>query len=80
VQLIVRACQNRRIEAPAKEPASELLFPFIDGVPEQGRFVATIPAPPGRRARTAELAVRCAPVACTSRSTGPIRLCPRQPP
>jgi len=58
VQLIVRACQNRRIEAPE----DGLLFPVIDGQPEQGRFVVTIPAAPGRKARRAELAVRYAPV------------------
>jgi len=63
VQLIVRACQNRRIEAPAQEPANGLLFSFIDRLPEQGRFVVTIPAAPGRKARTAELALRYAPVA-----------------
>ena len=62
VQLIVRACQNRRIEAPAQDLANGLLFPFIDGLPEQDRFEVTIPAAPGRKARTAELAVRCAPV------------------
>ena len=39
-----------------------LLFSFIDGLPEQGRFVVTIPAAPGRKTRTAELAVRFAPV------------------
>ncbi len=63
VQLIVRACQNRRIELPAHEPGDGLLFSLIDGLPEQGRFVVTIPTAPGRKARTAELAVRCAPVA-----------------
>src|SRR5208282_3537578 len=63
VQLIVRACQNRRIEAPAQAPANGLLFSFIERLPEQGRFVVTIPAAPGRKARTAELAVRYAPVA-----------------
>ena len=62
VQLIVRACQNRRIELPAQEPGDGLLFSFIDGLPEQGRFVVTIPAAPGRKTRTAELAVRFAPV------------------
>jgi len=56
VQLIVRACQNRRIEAPQ----DGLLFPVMDGQPEHGRFVVTIPAAPGRQARTAELAVRYA--------------------
>lgn len=62
VQLIVRACQNRRIELPSQEPAEALLFPFVDGQPEQGRFVVKIPAAPGRRARSAELALRFAPV------------------
>src|SRR5229473_1962158 len=59
VQLIVRACQNRRIALPAGDG---LLFSFGEGLPEQGRFVVTIPAAPGRKARTAELAVRYAPV------------------
>lgn len=59
VDLIVRACQNRRIEAQ-DEPG--LLFAFIDARPEQSRFAVTIPAAPGRRARDAELAVRFAPV------------------
>jgi hypothetical protein len=63
VQLIVRACQNRRIELPAPEPGDGLLFSFIDSLAEQGRFVVTIPAAPGRKARPAELAVRSAPVA-----------------
>jgi hypothetical protein len=58
VELVVRACQNRRIE----EEASNLLFNFIDASCEQGRFVMTIPAAPGRRARKAEFAVRFAPV------------------
>ncbi|TIR42112.1 MAG: IS4 family transposase [Mesorhizobium sp.] len=60
VDLIVRACQNRRIEAAQEEPG--LLFAFIDAQPEQSRFEVTIPAAPGRRARDAELAVRYAPV------------------
>jgi hypothetical protein len=59
VHLIVRACQNRRIAASAEG----LLFTFIDGQPEQGRYAVTIPAAPGRKARSAELAVRFAPVA-----------------
>lgn len=63
VQLIVRACQNRRVELPTREPGDRLLFAFIDGLPEQARFLANIPAAPGRKARTAELAVRFAPVA-----------------
>jgi hypothetical protein len=60
VELVVRACQNRRIEAAEEAPA--LLFDFIDARYEQGRFVMTIPAAPGRRAREAEFAVRFAPV------------------
>lgn len=62
VHLIIRACQNRRIHLPASAPGTGLLFPFIDSLPEQGRFMVTIPAAPGRKARTAELAVRFAPV------------------
>jgi hypothetical protein len=54
--LIVRACQNRKIKTNA------LLFPFVDGLPETGRFSAKIPAAPGRKAREAELAVRFSPV------------------
>jgi hypothetical protein len=60
VELVVRACQNRRIEGA--EEASDLLFNFIDTRCEQGRFVMTVPAAPGRRARKAEFAVRFAPV------------------
>jgi len=60
VELVIRACQNRRIEAA--EQAPDLLFDFIDAASEQGRFVTTIPAAPGRRARQAELVVRFAPV------------------
>jgi hypothetical protein len=57
MDLIVRACQNRAIEADNEEQVT-LLFPFIDSLPEQGRFTVNIAAAPGRRARTAELAVR----------------------
>lgn len=60
--LIVRACQNRRIEADAEEQASERLFSFIDGLPEQGRLALTIPAAPGRKARATEFALRFSPV------------------
>ena len=59
VELVVRACQNRRIDTSQEEPG--LLFPFIDAQPEQGRFTMTIPAAPGRRARDAEFALRFAP-------------------
>lgn len=61
VEMVVRACQNRRIEDAEEDPC--LLFTFIDAQPEQGRFVMKIPAAPGRRARDAEFAVRFAPVA-----------------
>jgi hypothetical protein len=61
VELVVRACQNRRIEGAEEDP--DLLFTFIDAQAEQGRFVMTIPAAPGRRERTGEFAVRFAPVA-----------------
>jgi hypothetical protein len=61
VELVVRACQNRRLEG-AEQEASHLLFNFIDAGCEQGRFVTTIPAAPGRSERQAELAVRFAPV------------------
>jgi Transposase DDE domain len=62
VQLVVRACQNRRIETPPGVPGDGLMFSFVDGLPPQGRFVVKVPAAPGRKERTAELAVRFAPV------------------
>jgi hypothetical protein len=55
--LIVRACQNRRIEVDEEEQIG-LLFAHIDSLPEQGRLEANIPAAPGRKARSSELAVR----------------------
>lgn len=55
VNLIVRACQNRKIVADTE---GTLLFSFIDGLAEKGRFVANIPAAPGRKERVATLAVR----------------------
>ena len=57
VHLIVRACQNRRIETDDADQMN-LLFSHVDGLPEQGRFQLKIPAAPGRKARTTELAVR----------------------
>lgn len=62
VEQIVRACQNRRIEAAPTEGADGLLFGFIDGQAEQDRFMTTIPAAPGRPERRTELALRFAPV------------------
>ena len=60
VDVILRACQNRKI-VPQDEDQAALLFPFIESLPEQGRFTAQIPAAPGREARTSELAVRFSP-------------------
>jgi Transposase DDE domain len=57
MHLIVRACQNRRIETDDGEQI-ELLFAHVDSLPEQGRLAVDIPAAPGREARTSELAVR----------------------
>jgi hypothetical protein len=57
--LIVRACQNRKIAA---EDENLLLFPFIDGLPEAGRIRVKIPAAPGRKERIADLAIRFSPV------------------
>jgi Transposase DDE domain len=61
VELIVRACQNRRIDGGGAD-GSAYLFAFVDGLPEAGRFLAKIPAAPGRKEREAELAVRFSPV------------------
>jgi hypothetical protein len=57
VHLIVRACQNRKIETDDADQIN-LLFGHVDGVPEQGRFEVKIPAAPGRKARMTELALR----------------------
>jgi Transposase DDE domain len=57
--LLVRACQNRNIKG---SDDTGLLFTFIDGLPEAGRYSVKIPAAPGRKARTAELALRFSPV------------------
>jgi hypothetical protein len=62
VHLIVRACQNRSI-APDAAAQPNSLFPFADSLPEQGRFIASIPAAPGRPARQAELVLRFGAVA-----------------
>lgn len=57
VHLIVRACQNRTIETGDADQTN-LLFAQVDSLPEQGRIEVKIPAAPGRKARTAELAIR----------------------
>lgn len=62
--LIVRACQNRRIETGEEEQHEvDLLFSHIDGLSEEGRLKVNIPAAPGRKARSSELAVRFSRVA-----------------
>lgn len=60
VHLIVRACQNRRIEAGEsdEEQQIDLLFSHVDRLAEAGRLKANIPAAPGRKARRSELAIR----------------------
>jgi hypothetical protein len=73
MDLIVRACQNRKIETDSEDQAGTLLFSFIDGLPEQGRYTVNIPAAPGRKARTAELAVRFSPVALRKPQNGAAR-------
>jgi hypothetical protein len=70
VDQIVRACQNRHIETDSEDQAGTLLFSFTDGLPEQGRYTVNIPAAPGRKARTAELAVRFSPVALRKPQNG----------
>jgi hypothetical protein len=62
MHLIVRACQNRRIETDDEEEQIDMLFSYVDGLPEQGCFTAEIPAAPGRKARTGKLAIRFSPV------------------
>jgi len=60
VELLVRSSWNRKIKLPSG--ASTQLFTFIDGLPEAARFSVTIPAAPGRKERTAVLALRFSPV------------------
>jgi hypothetical protein len=57
VELLVRARHDRRIEVDP-DNSGELLYRFVDDLPEAGRFTLNIPAAPGRRPRTAELAIR----------------------
>ena len=60
VELIVRSSWNRKINLPSG--ASTQIFAFVDGLPEATRFSVTIPAAPGRKERTAVLALRFSPV------------------
>lgn len=62
VHLIVRACQNRTIETDDTDQMKRL-FDHADGLPEQSRIEVKIPAAPGRKARTAEIAIRFSRVA-----------------
>lgn len=73
MHLVVRACQNRRIETDEGEQI-ELLFSHVDALPEQGRFKADIPAAPGRQARTGELAVRFGPIVLRKPKQGAVEL------
>jgi Transposase DDE domain len=57
VHLIVRACQNRTIETDDTDQIKRL-FDHADSLPEQTRIEVKIPAAPGRKARTAEIAIR----------------------
>jgi hypothetical protein len=61
MNLIVRSCQNRSIVADATQ-TSALLLSFVNSMEEQGRFKVEIPPAPGRKKRTAEMAVRFSPV------------------
>ena len=54
VELLVRAAQDRSLEDGGK------LFAALDALPEAGRADLHLPAQPGRRARTTQLAVRFA--------------------
>jgi hypothetical protein len=77
VHLIVRACQNRLVEASTEAAGSGQLFSFIDGLPERVRLVLTIPAAPGRQARTTELALRFSPVVLRKPRHGAARDLPK---
>jgi hypothetical protein len=61
VDLLVRAHQDRRIETEPDREVARLLA-FVESLPEQGRYSVKIPTAPGRKARTAELAIRFSPV------------------
>lgn len=72
VHVLVRACQNRRIENTANSGATKdgktgkksatRLFEFADALPVKARFTTTIPAAPGREKRKTRLSVRYSPV------------------
>lgn len=52
VEVLVRACQDRALAGGGR------LFAMADGLPEAGRMSLDLPAAPGRKARTATLALR----------------------
>jgi hypothetical protein len=60
VELLIRSSWNRKIELESGRTTQ--LFGFVDGLREAARFKVTIPAAPGRKERTAELALRFSPV------------------
>ncbi len=64
VELLVRAAQDRSLGDDGR------LFAALDALPEGGRAALDLPAQPGRKARTAQLAVRFAvlPLAKPNRS------------
>jgi hypothetical protein len=59
IELIVRSNWNRKIEL--ESGVSTQLAVFVDDLPEAVRFSVKIPAAPGRKERTAELALRFSP-------------------
>jgi hypothetical protein len=75
VHLIVRACQNRRIERAAATDEG-LLFAFLDSQPEQGRVTVQVPAAPGRPALPS-LPCALRRSRCAGRCMVPTRRCPR---
>jgi hypothetical protein len=77
VHLVVRAAQDRRIETDDGAPGGDTLFGFADRLPEQGRFSLPVPAAPGRSARTAQCAVRFAPVVLCKPQNGAARDLPQ---
>ncbi len=60
VELLVRANWNRKIKLISGASTSE--FAFVDSLQEAARYSVTVPAAPGRKERTAELALRFSPV------------------
>jgi hypothetical protein len=74
VHLIVRASQDRSI---GSEEEDRLLFSFTDTLPEAGRLEVKIPAAPGRKERSAQLAIRFSAVELRKPLHGAARDLPR---